>query len=306
MDDAEGGGQRQEPTGGRIAWLLLGGLVASQAVGGALCFLLRLVPEVAVLVGFVPVLMGLVSAFVWRSLSLSAGSLIGLSLVETGVGLCLAALFLREGTVCLVIAAPLVWLFVLLGLFLGRYLFSPQTPRGLSATIAPALVAAVVVDGLTRHGYASVVETRRTLPAPPAALFPHVVALGPIEAPPTFWLCRLGLPAPERVSVQGARRDCVFTGNLVFAERITERLPDRRLTFEITRQPDHPEILGHARVRWGQMELIDRGDGTTTLVGRSGYTLYVHPGWYFDRWAQAIGHAVHERVFDQIERLATE
>ena len=317
-DSFSGGGQRQldvpePPSGWAQAGLLVGGLVAANAAAGVLMWLARALsssrnPELSLFVGsafiVVPLLMGFLSTLIWRRLPLKLGELIFLSLANAALGLVLAAAFFQEGVICLLMAAPLVWGFLLLGTLVGWRVVQPRTPRGLRVSVVPALIGMVAVDCLASHDYERVVETRRVIAAPPAQVFPHVVAFDRIDEPSGFWLCKLGLPAPEVVIVNGSRRDCVFTGNLVFQERITENVPNKRLTFEIVKQPDHPEILGHAKVIQGQMELIDNQNGTTTLIGRSRYALYVHPAWYFDRWAQAIGHGVHERVFDHIERLA--
>jgi uncharacterized protein YndB with AHSA1/START domain len=302
-----------EASGWQLTGQLLLGLAAANIVGGALMALARWLvnqqhPDLQIFVGsaflVVPLVMGFLSALLWRKLPLRLGALIGLSLANTALGLALATIFLREGIVCLLMAAPLVWAFLLLGTLLGWQLFQPKTPKVLRVSMVPVLVGALALDALSSHGYERMVETRRVISAPPAEVFEHVVAFEQIKEPSSFWLCKLGLPAPERVTVSGTRRDCVFTGNLIFEEKITENIPGKRLTFAIIHQPAHPEILGHATVRRGQMELIRNPDGTTTLVGRSWYALYVHPSWYFDRWAQAIGHAVHERVFDNIAALS--
>lgn len=323
MDDEPQGGQRQldlpEPSppestsGGQMAGIILLGLFVANAAGGALMWLATWLaaqrnPDLQIFVGsaflVVPLLMGLLSAITWRKLPLKLGNLILLSLANTALGLCLAMLFLREGVVCLLMAAPLVWAFLLLGTLIGWQLVQPRTPKVLRVSAVPLLVGTMAFDALSSHGYERMVETRRVIAAPPAAVWQHVVAFEKIEKPSEFWLCKFGLPAPEVVRVSGTRRDCVFTGNLVFEEQIVERVDSQRLTFDIVRQPDHPELLGHARVRRGQMELLANPDGTTTLVGRSWYALYVHPAWYFDRWAQSIGHGVHERVFDHITTLS--
>ena len=51
---------------------------------------------------------------------------------------------------------------------------------------------------------------------------------------------------------------------------------------------------------------VDRnnGDGTTTLVGRTWYTLHVRPAPYFDWWTHDILSAVHLRVMEDIRRRA--
>ena len=305
--------QPAEPTSTQLFLTVLGGIAAANGIAGLLMALAKWLsglhnPSLSLFVGatfiVVPLMMGIVSAFVWRKLPLKTGSLLLLSLINTIVGLILAAVFFSEGVICLLMAAPLVWGFLLLGTLIGWQIVQPRTPKVLRVSVTPVLIGMLAIDCLASHGYERTVETRRVISAPPAKVFPHVVAFPKIDEPPSFWLCRIGLPAPEVVTVRGSRRDCIFTGNLIFQERITENVPGKRLTFEITHQPDHPEILGHAQVEKGQMELIDNRDGTTTLIGRSWYRLYVHPAWYFDRWAQGIGHAVHERVFDNIEKLS--
>jgi uncharacterized protein YndB with AHSA1/START domain len=321
-EDEPQGGQRQqdrpeEPRDALSGWhmtsLVLLGLALANLAGGALMWLASWLarlgnPNLQIFVGsaflVVPLVMGFVSTLVWRKLPLRLGGLIGLSLANTVIGVALAAVFLREGVICLIMAAPLVWSFVLLGTLIGWQLVQPRTPRVLRVSAVPLLVGTLTLDALSSHGYERLVETRRVISAPPEAVWKHVVAFERIEQPSNFWLCKLGLPAPERVTASGTRRDCIFTGNLIFSEEIVERVDNRRLTFDILQEPDHPELLGHARVRRGQMELQRNPDGTTTLIGRSWYALYVHPAWYFDRWAQAIGHGVHERVFDHIATLS--
>jgi hypothetical protein len=54
----------------------------------------------------------------------------------------------------------------------------------------------------------------------------------------------------------------------------------------------------------GQFELQDNGDGTTTLTGRTWYSLHVRPAWYFDWWTHDIFRAVHLRVMRHIKHLA--
>jgi hypothetical protein len=100
----------------------------------------------------------------------------------------------------------------------------------------------------------------------------------------------------------GAKRDCIFTGGLVFGEVITIAEKNQHLKFKIVSQPRDPEILGHADVLSGEMRLRPNPDGTTTIIGTSHYALHVFPAAYFDLWAKSIGHAVHERVFEHIKQ----
>src|SRR6185503_9686632 len=137
---------------------------------------------------------------------------------------------------------------------------------------------------------------------------PHVLAFEPIAAPPDYWLFHLGLPYPTETTnggdFVGADRACRFSGNAVFREKIVEFEPLRRFTFDIVEMPEDPELIGHLQAHRGQFELRDNGDGTTTLIGRTWYSLHVRPAWYFDWWTRDIFGAVHLRVMRHIKRLA--
>lgn len=80
--------------------------------------------------------------------------------------------------------------------------------------------------------------------------------------------------------------------------------PNRELTFDIVRQPQHPELFGHIDIQRGQFILHDNGDGTTTLEGSSWYRLYVQPSPYFRLWSDTIVRQVHVRVLDHIRELS--
>ena len=76
------------------------------------------------------------------------------------------------------------------------------------------------------------------------------------------------------------------------------------LIFQIVEQPRDPELLGHLTLHRGQFQLIDNNDGTTTLIGRSWYTLHMRPLWYFDWWTRDVTSHVHLRVMEHIKTLA--
>ncbi|MFM7322358.1 MAG: SRPBCC family protein, partial [Armatimonadota bacterium] len=290
--------QPRRPSGREI----LIGMAAAQATGGillaaakALAFGNPYLAASAVIV--VPLLMGFAHAFAWRRTPTTTTTLVLWSFLDTLLACLLAWFLIHEGTICLLIVFPLLWSFLLTGMLLGRSLLRERRDRGvLRVAAAPMLVGWLLIDSARPHTLERVVVTESApIAGSPAQVWNHVVALGAIPEPPDYWLCRIGLPAPQVVRAEGpwvgARRDCIFTGNLVFGERITACEPGRLLRFDIVSQPRDPEILGHADVLRGEMSLRDNGDGTTTVVGRSAYALHVFPAVYFDLWAQAIGHA---------------
>lgn len=254
----------------------------------------------------VPLVMGLVSAWFWRDQGLSTGGYFLYSLADCALALVLSAVFMAEGGICLLIVSPLLILMVFGGALLGRILFARQNSR-LNLSLIPLALGVLVFDALSPHHAGCEVTDRVVIHARPAVVWQHIAAFPPIPDRPNFWLFQMGLPYPVQSTIQGvyvgAERRCVFSQNLVFEERVTECEPNRRLTFDIVRQPAHPEILGHAAVKRGQFLLQDNGDGTTTLIGTSWYELYVYPSWYYRLWADGIARQVHLRVMNHVKAV---
>ncbi len=254
----------------------------------------------------VPFAMGIICAFFWRRLGLNTSQYFGYSLLNSVIALVISGFFMGEGVICLIIVSPLILLLLFAGSLLGRALFGWNNTK-LNLSLVPLLLLLMVSDSLSKHEYHNSVSDRVVIHAAPAQVWAQIAAFPAIPEKPDFWLFQMGLPYPVQATVEqravGAERRCVFSDNLVFDERITECVPDKRLTFDIVRQPSHPEILGHAAVKRGQFVLKDNGDGTTTLIGTSWYELYVYPSWYYDLWASSIARHVHLRVMDHIKAV---
>lgn len=254
----------------------------------------------------VPFIIGFVAAWCWRHLDLGPGPTIGCSSVTAFIGLFGAWLVFREGMICLLIVAPLQFLITITGSLTARVLFKKSGP--LCAFSLPVIFLVGVLEPRIAGPSSGVVTDTLVIHASPAQVWPHVLAFGPITEPPGFWMFRMGLPYPESTTntgdAVGASRACNFSGNAVFEERIVEFEPQRLLTFDIVKAPPDPELLGHLDAHRGQFELIANPDGTTTLIGRTWYTLHVRPGWYFDPWTELIFREVHLRVMRHVRGLA--
>ena len=98
----------------------------------------------------------------------------------------------------------------------------------------------------------------------------------------------------------GAKRECILTGGLVFDERVTVWKPREQLTFDIAKQPDHPELTGHFKLLRGEFRLRDNKNGMTTLIGTSWYRLNVRPLWYWQIWSDDVIRHIHLRVMNHI------
>jgi uncharacterized protein YndB with AHSA1/START domain len=178
----------------------------------------------------------------------------------------------------------------------------------LRLSILPLLGVGVFVELLTRVDKESVVRDEVLIHAPPARVWPQLTSFPAIPSAPRFWLFRLGLPFPTATTSSGnfveAIRECVFSHDAVFKEKVVEFVPPQKLVFDILESPRDPELLGHLTPRRGEFILRGNPDGTTTLIGSTYYVLHVRPAWYFDLWTRHIFRAVHLRVMEDIRRRA--
>jgi len=297
---------------------LLCGMLAGNAAGGLACLLTYALfwlfrettwPGYFVYPSLllIPFMIGLTAAWVWSPLKLRIGEVLLHSLSSTLLGLGAAFLIFREGVICLVIVSPILYLGTVAGALTGRAWFQRSNDH-LNYCLAPLFLLAVAVEPVVRGTHTGVVTDEIHIAAPPSKVWPHVRAFSAIPDPPDYWLFRLGLPYPVSTTNSGdfvgADRACQFNGGAVFQEKVAEFVPEKLLTFDIVSMPPDPELLGHLTAQRGQFELRDNGDGTTTLIGRTWYSLHVRPAGYFDWWTHDIFRAVHLRVMKHIQRLA--
>jgi len=301
-----------------VVWILMLGMVVANAMGGSLLFAVTLFVgayrehDVFALVAWpsfflIPFLVGLIAAWFWRRLNRTLGWSFLDAFWISLLGLAAAAIILREGVVCLAIVSPALYVFVLCGVLLGRLLFRPNYSK-LRLTLFPLLALATFGESLYHSEEQAVVTDRIVIHAPPAKIWPHVLAFPEIPDAPDYWIFRLGLPYPTQTTNSGnfvgADRQCIFSNGVVIKERVAEFIPNEKLTFDIAEQPTDPEAYGHITLHRGQFVLQDNHDGTTTLIGSSWYTLHVRPRWYFDPWTRDMSGAVHLRVMNHIRRLS--
>ena len=218
-----------------------------------------------------------------------------------------AAAVYKEGFICLLIVSPLFYGMMLAGALAGRVWFRAEAGR-LRFSFAPLLAFAVAaaVEPRFRADHEGSVTDEILVRAPAARVWRHVTSFPPIPTRPDFWMFRVGLPYPVSTTSAGdfvgADRRCIFSGDAVFREVVSECTPPTRLTFDMVELPPDPELIGHLTPHRGRFELRDNGDGTTTLIGTTWYSLHVHPQWYFDAWTRHIFRAVHLRVMENVRR----
>lgn len=254
----------------------------------------------------IPLLMGMISAYFWEGALQRTREYAWYSLINTFVAIGLSSIFLMEGVICLVIVFPILFGFVMAGAMISRTMISKNRKIGIHIT--PVVLLLLVGDSLSPPIYSNAVTDTLQINAPSHVVWKYVPSFPPIEHRSRYWLFSLGLAEPIETQIEGpfvgAWRKCVFTGGLTFEERISEYRENQAITFEVTKQPKDPEIFDHVSIDRGQMSLHDNGDGTTTLTGTTWYQLHAFPAWYYKRWADSIGRAVHLQVMHHIKDLS--
>lgn len=232
-----------------------------------------------------------------------------LSAVLTVIELIGSYFLLREGVICLIILTPLIFGMMFVGALFGRIVARREWRRTLQVSVLPLVALGVFAEALgPKPDYASSVVDEVVVNAPPEYVWRYVVTYPENNSPPDYWLWQIGLPYPRQSIAQaeevGAVRACNFSTGISFQERITELEPNRVMTFEVTRQPNHPEVIGHFQFDRGQVRLTPNADGTTTITATSWYRLFVRPAPYFDWWTTDITRQVHFRVLNHMKALA--
>jgi hypothetical protein len=252
-------------------------------------------------------LMGIVSSWFWVKGNVKSKALAGYSVLNGTIAILLSFVFLKEGVICLLIVSPLIFCFIITGVFTGKRMFQ-QNNQTLNVSVFSLLFVVFVSDSLSTHNYVNLVADEMVINATPEEIWKNVVAFDKIEKKDDYWLFQIGMPSPMQTTVdgyyKGARRKCIFSNGYTFDEKIVTYKPNEDLTFDIVKQPLDPEIMGHIDILRGQFLLKDNGDGTTTLVGNSWYRLHVFPVWYYDIWAKSITRNVHLRVMEHIKMLS--
>jgi hypothetical protein len=255
----------------------------------------------------VPMGMGIIAMKFWMGMERRFLAQLPYALVNTAIALLLAAIFLGEGIICLLIVSPLIVGFMVAGMSLGRVMYKDDNKRMKASTVL-LLVAIFVFDTFSTHDYSNAASDEITINAPREAVWKYVAAHPVNDGQSDYWLFDIGLPCPVQSTVSGttvgSERKCIFSNGAVFDEVIVESEAKRVFTFDIVRQPNDPEIIGHIQIQRGQFVLTENPDGSTTLTGTSWYKLNVYPVWYYDLWAEDITRKVHIRVMKHIKALA--
>jgi hypothetical protein len=229
--------------------------------------------------------------------------------------------FAFEGLICIIMAAPIGFLFAWIGYLIGYELIRSKT---INTTVAMSLmiVSMPMISGF-EYLNKDLKETLRSVKtsvvinATTESVWNNVVVFPHLKEP-TELLFKAGIAYPINAKIKGkgvgAIRYCNFsTGS--FIEPITTWQQPKLLAFNVAEQPAtmkeislydlHPNHLhGYFVSKKGQFKIIRLKNGQTLLEGTTWYYNKIKPNLYWNIWSDYIVHRIHERVLTNIKLQA--
>lgn len=229
--------------------------------------------------------------------------------------------FAWEGIICLIMAAPIGFVFTYLGFLIGHS-FSKSKIKANSPTAIILLMLSVpslmaFEDNIKTTEDLRSVTTTIEINASPEKVWKNVVAFPQLKEPTEF-IFKTGIAYPINATISGqgvgAVRHCNFsTGS--FVEPITVWDEPKLLKFSVDEQPEpmkeisfydiHPNHLhGYWVSKQGQFKLTALPNGHTLLEGTTWYVNKIKPDFYWTIWSDNIVHKIHNRVLEHIKTQA--
>ena len=239
------------------------------------------------------------------------------SFTTTFLAAFLLLVFALEGFICILMAAPIVLPIMFFSSYVAYRITKGSNHKPLPLTVFLLCVGLITTsfDSLSDGKQLTQVATHVTVNAPIEAVWDKVIAFPTIPEPEEL-MFRYGISYPIDAKIEGkgvgAIRYCNFsTGS--FVEPITVWDEPNLLQFDVLAQPvpmkelnpfhevQPPHLDGYFRSYHGEFKLTALADGATALVGTTWYAVDIHPRFYWNWWADAIIHRIHDRVLLHIK-----
>lgn len=253
----------------------------------------------SVLFLLVPIMAGFSIAMVSRKPNSTAAA----ALLSVVGSLILLIALGKEGPLCAVLAFPIIFAGLFIGIGIGvllRWLFvnrsRHQTPTvGMFLFMVPVLILAgerIETPTLVRPR-TEVIQTTVEVHDSPDRVWRNILSIDNIQASKPI-LMYVGLPIPQRCTIEGqgvgAKRTCYFNAGYI-AETVTGWNPPYYLGLSI----DRTHMPGRHWLGFESAEYRLESQGSNTLLTRRTTVVsYLHPTWYwrsFERLGVESEHA---------------
>lgn len=271
-----------------------------------------------ILFTLVPAAIGFLSVIIYaRSRKRTLKESLAISFLSLGAS-CVFLLALKiEGLICLVMASPIVVLFVWLGAVIGHGIQKKRKVNnkklyGINFLLIPLLMT-TESEFIGEEGGLVRVTTSIEIDAPIETVWDHVVDF-PVIPEPNEWIFKTGIAYPISSTIVGEKeqaiRYCEFTTG-AFVEPIEIWQEPHLLQFSVKEQPvpmkhmsDNPvpgNMYKYFVSTKGEFRLYEKTNGRVLLQGTTWYYHKIRPEWYWKIWSKYIIHSIHVRVLKHIK-----
>jgi hypothetical protein len=304
LRDANAAVKERSPFLGALVGIVVG------AACGIVGFLLATIPASrnlgAVLFYLVPVSAGIAIVYTMRG----KGSVAAAALISTLFALFFLIAAGKEGLLCALMAFPLVFVTLMVGIAIGfllrNVIGSAKAPKSLALLVLPAVIVIGHQVELKTAGQprASIVKTTLWLAAPPQQVWPYVQRVDSIAGSRPL-LMHVGLPIPQRCVLSGtavgSKRTCYFDKGYI-EESILEWQPPYHMRLSV----DRTNLPGRHWLGFENADYTLQPDrGGTLLTRTTTITSGLSPSWYWEpleRWGVS---SEHRYLFQDLEHKLT-
>ena len=227
-----------------------------------------------------------------------------------------------EGTICVVMMAPVFIVMALLGAVLALLVRTVRSRRMRATALFTVLMlpfaAGPVERQIPQAQSRRIVENRIRIRADPAAVWRQIIrvpAIRPEEYRTTF-VHRMGFPRPIEATLShegvGGVREASFERGVLFRETVIEWVPERRLSFTIAVDSipaktldQHVTVGGeYFDVLDGTYEIVPLGSGETELRLWSTHRLSTHFNPYASLWTDFVMRQIQGNILHVVRARA--
>jgi hypothetical protein len=215
-----------------------------------------------------------------------------------------------EGIVCILMAAPLILVAVIVGALVGAWLSSLVRKRlgpGSNMLLLPVIGLSTVFgagqieERLVHADRLETVTTAAIVQGSPTEAWNQVITIEQISADKQPFLLQIGLPVPKRCTLEGngvdALRICQFESGVI-EEQVTKWDPPRQLDVKIIRST----LPGRHWLRFDKASYVIEpiSPDATRIIRSTTISSKLQPGWYWRLFERMGVEAEHRYLFESL------